>query len=240
VADGCLLGQPAIKPPNCVYGNAKGAFTVAFVGDSHAAHWFPAILAIANARGWRLVPFMKLSCRFLDMPMYSRWANRAYTECDAWRTLVVTRLQALKPDLVISASIRDLVTTNATDPDPVHQGEAMARLLARVPGAKAIIVDTPISKFSVPTCLSSHRSDVRPCETPRSFALGAAPGVVERTAAASLGATVIDATPLMCPGDPCPVVIGGMIVYRDNLHMTATFASSLRASLEAGLPPALP
>jgi hypothetical protein len=31
-------------------------------------------------------------------------------------------------------------------------------------------------------------------------------------------------------------VIDGMIVYRDNQHMTATFALSLRASLEANLP----
>jgi hypothetical protein len=31
-------------------------------------------------------------------------------------------------------------------------------------------------------------------------------------------------------------VIDGMIVYRDNQHMTATFAASLRASLEASLP----
>jgi peptidoglycan/LPS O-acetylase OafA/YrhL len=236
-ADGCLLGQPQIKPPNCVYGNKSGTFTVALVGDSHAAHWFPAILAIANARGWRLMPFIKLSCRFLDMPLYSHWYQRMYTECDTWRGLVVARLQTLKPDLVIEASIRDLVTSNATDPDPVHQGAAMARLLRQVPGAKAIIVDTPISSYNVPNCLSSHRSDVRPCETSRSDALGPFPGVVETTAAAVLGATVIDMTPLICPdGATCPVVIDGMIVYRDNQHMTATFAASLRASLEASLP----
>jgi peptidoglycan/LPS O-acetylase OafA/YrhL len=239
-ADGCLLGQPQTKPPNCVYGNKHGTFTVALVGDSHAAHWFPAILAIANARGWRLMPFIKLSCRFLDMSLYSHWYQRMYTECDTWRRLVVTKLRAIKPDLVIEASIRDRVTSDATDKDQVHQGEAMARLLNQVPGAKAIIVDTPISKYNVPTCLSSHRSDVRPCETTRSFALGPSPGIVEATAATALGATLIDMTPLLCPGDPCPVVINGMIVYRDNQHMTATFAASLRANLEASLPPASP
>jgi hypothetical protein len=236
-ADGCLLGQPQIKPPNCVYGNKNGTYTVALVGDSHAAHWFPAVLAIANARGWRLMPFIKLSCRFLDMPLYSHWYQRMYTECDTWRGLVVAKLQALKPDLVIEASIRDLVTSNATDSDPVHQGEAMARLLKQVPGAKAIIVDTPISRYNVPSCLSKNRSDVRPCETDRAFALGSSPGIVETTAAVALGATLIDVTPLMCPGvAPCPVVIDGMIVYRDNQHMTATFAASLRATLEAYLP----
>jgi peptidoglycan/LPS O-acetylase OafA/YrhL len=236
-ADGCLLGQPQTKPPNCTYGNKHGTFTVALVGDSHAAHWFPAILAMANARGWRLVPFIKLSCRFLDMPLYSHWYQRMYTECDTWRKLVVTKLKSLKPDLVIEASIRDRVTSDATDSDQVHQGQAMARLLGQVPGAKAIIVDTPISRYNVPSCLSAHRSDVRPCATSRSFALGPSPGVVETTAATALGATLIDVTPLMCPpGNACPVVINGMIVYRDNQHMTATFAASLQATLEADLP----
>jgi peptidoglycan/LPS O-acetylase OafA/YrhL len=240
-ADGCLLGQPQTYPPNCVYANKNGTFTVALVGDSHAAQWFPAILAIAKDRGWRLMPFIKLSCRFLDMPLYSHWFQRTYTECDTWRKLVVARLQALKPDLVIEASIRDLVTSNATDGDPTHQGEAMARLLKQVPGAKAIIVDTPISRYNVPTCLSSHRSDVRPCETDRAFALGQYPGIVETVAAYALGATLIDLTPFICPsGGTCPVVIDGMIVYRDNQHMTATFAASLRANLEASLPPTSP
>jgi hypothetical protein len=238
--DGCLLGQPQIYPPNCVYANKKGTFTVALVGDSHAAHWFPAVLAIAKDRGWKLVPYIKLSCRFLDMQLYSHWFQRTYTECDTWRKTVVTKLQALKPDLVIEASIRDLVTSDATDKDPVHQGEAMARLLAKVPGAKAIIADTPISRYNVPTCLSSHRSDERPCETDRTFALGASPGVVEQTAANVLGATLIDMTGIICPksdGSTCPVVIDGMIVYRDNQHMTATFAASMRETLEASLPP---
>ena len=112
----------------------------------------------------------------------------------------------------------------------------MAKLLNEVPGAKAIIVDTPISKYNVPSCLSAHRSDVRPCETVRSFALGTSPGVVETTAATALGAPLIDVTSLMCPPGPtCPVVINGMIVYRDNQHMTATFAASLRPNLEAAL-----
>jgi len=239
-ADLCLLGQPATRPPNCVYGDKNGTFTVALVGDSHAAHWFPAVKAIADARGWRLMPFIKLSCRFLDMPLYSHWYRRMYTECHTWRKLVVARLQAINPDLVIFASIRDRVTSDATDRDQVHQGEAMARLIQPVPGARAIIVDTPISKYSVPYCLSRNRSDVRPCQTPQSFALGPTPGIVERTAAAALGATLIDVTPIMCPGDPCPVVIDGMIVYRDSYHMTATFAASLQGNLEAGLAPILP
>ena len=41
---------------------------------------------------------------------------------------------------------------------------------------------------------------------------------------------------LICPYDPCPVVLNGMIVYRDSFHITATFAESLAPELEARLP----
>ncbi len=234
--DGCLLGQPQVQPPDCTYGDPNGTTVVALVGDSHAAHWFPAIEPIAKEHGWRLVPFIKLSCRFIDMPIYSFWLNRDYTECYQWRDLVVHRLKVLKPDLIIVSVIRDEETSRAADPDPVHQGEAMARLLEQLPGKVAIIVDTPSSRFNVPACLSKHRSDVRPCETARATALGPDPGLVERTAAKDLGATLIDLTPLICPGARCPVVLDGMIVYRDSHHLTATFARSFSAEIEQALP----
>ena len=161
------------------------------------------------------------------MKTYSFWLHRDYTECAQWRELAVAKLRALKPDLTILSVIRDGETSTAADPDPVHQGQAMARLLDRIPGPKAIIVDTPNSRYDVPPCLSRNRSDVRGCATPRSAALGPDPGVMERTAAAATGATLIDLTPLICAGSRCPAVLRGMIVYRDSHHLTATFAASL-------------
>jgi hypothetical protein len=174
------------------------------VGDSHAAHWFAAIEPIAKARGWRLVPIIKLSCRFIDMPTYSFWLHRDYTECAKWRDLAVAKIRALKPDLTIVAVIRDGETSRASDPDPVHQGQAMARLLERIPGPTAIIVDTRSATADIPACLSRHRDDVRACATARATAFGPDPGVVERTAAAASGATLLDLTSLICPGSRCP------------------------------------
>ena len=143
VGDGCFMSLRGSKPPDCVYGNPEGSFTVALVGDSHAAHWFPAIEAIANAHGWRLLTFAKASCVFVDLPIYSPILKREYTECEAWRPLVVQRLIEERPDLTIVSSDRWLPTQVAGDSNPTRQGEAMARLLNQIPGAIAIIGDTP-------------------------------------------------------------------------------------------------
>jgi SGNH domain (fused to AT3 domains) len=59
---------------------------------------------------------------------------------------------------------------------------------------------------------------------------------VERTAAGANGATFIDPAPLLCPTDPCPAIIGRLLVYRDGHHMTTPFSTALAPYLGPLLP----
>jgi hypothetical protein len=235
-ADGCGLSLAGSKPPACVYGDKGGTFTVALVGDSHAAHWFPAIELLARQRGWRLVPFTKFSCVFVDMRIWSPRLRREYTECEVWRELVVGRLVALRPDLVIVAADQELPVVVDRDDDQTLQGAAMARLIRRIPGAVAIIVDTPRSDHDVPACLAQHRTAIERCTTTRSAAFGRRYMLRESEAARLAGATLVDLSAATCPTDPCPPVVGSVLVYRDHHHLTATFARSLVDELAAALP----
>ena len=236
IADGCFMSLKGTKPPECVYGSRDGDVTIALVGDSHAAHWFPAVEAIAKANGWRLLVFTKASCVFVDLPIYSPILKRPYTECEAWRPLVVERLRAAQPALTIVSSDRWLPTTVKADADPRRQGQAMARLLNQIPGAIAILGDTPASRVDIPVCLSQHAADITRCATDRTYAFGRQMLVRERVAAEDAAATLVDLSDAICPGDPCQAVIGDMIVQRDDHHLTATFAASLAGLLEAALP----
>ncbi len=183
------------------------------------------------------MPFVKLSCRFVDLPIYSRVLKREYTECEAWRPLVIKRLQALKPDLTIVSAAMGMEPMTPADNSPAVQGTAMARLLRQIPGRKAIIVDTPAPDVDVPVCLSAHTSDVRACATTRAVAYSWRHRTLEVTATrATPGATLVDLSAAICPYDPCPAVLNGMIVYRDNFHLTATFSASLAPQLAAALP----
>jgi len=47
----------------------------------------------------------------------------------------------------------------------------------------------------------------------------------------------VDPTAWLCPSDPCPVVIGRFLVYRDEHHMTVTFAESLAPYIDRALAP---
>jgi len=51
--------------------------------------------------------------------------------------------------------------------------------------------------------------------------------------------TLVDLTDAVCPTEACSVVQNGIIKFRDNNHLTATFARSLAPALEAALAPVL-
>jgi peptidoglycan/LPS O-acetylase OafA/YrhL len=240
LAAGCALSLAGTRPPACVYGDTRGKITVALVGDSHAAHWFPALDRLARQRGWRLVPLTKFSCVFVDMRIWSPLLKREYTECEAWRENVVGRLVQLRPDLVVISSNRWFPTVVDADADPQRQGQAMARLIKRIGAPVAIIADTPRSEFDVPACLTAHLDAIEQCTTSRAAAFSWRHLRREKEAARVSGATLVNLSAATCPADPCPPIIGTRLVYRDNHHLTATFAASLAGVLGAALPAIAP
>ena len=234
--DGCLAWEAATSPRACVYGLASSRFTVALVGDSHASHLFPAVEAIARKRGWRLEPYVKVSCPFVDMRVRSLTLKREYFECTKWRAALVARLAADPPDLVIVANLRWMYPVLAADGTVARQGAALARMIDRLPGRVVVVADTPTWSITldVPACLSAHPRDIRPCSMSRAAAL-AGTMVRERAAAKATGAGLVNLNELICPADPCPAVVNGMIVLRDTHHLTATFARSLAPALNRAL-----
>ncbi|HEX2469601.1 MAG TPA: acyltransferase family protein [Candidatus Limnocylindrales bacterium] len=233
--DGCGLGLAGTEPPDCVYGDRHGASTVALVGDSHALNWFPAFERLAGRRHWRLVPFTKFSCVFVDMRIWSDHLKREYTECEVWRERVVAKLRRLKPDLVVITSNKWFPPMVDRDGEPKRQGAALARLIERIPGTVAILVDTPRSNHDVPACLARHPAAIEACTTPRKAALGWRHRIREVEARRRSGSPLIDLSKAICPTDPCPPIIGKRLVYRDHHHLTATFARSLARDLDTAL-----
>jgi hypothetical protein len=77
------------------------------------------------------------------------------------------------------------------------------------------------------------------CATPSSSAIDAKRTAADRAVAAAAGATFIDPTPWVCPTEPCPVVIGNYLVFRDSHHLTTPFSEALARRMLAALPPPL-
>jgi hypothetical protein len=102
--------------------------------------------------------------------------------------------------------------------------------------------DTPRPPVDIPTCLGrSVRHSWYPggtCELDRSAALSPAVFEAERAAAYGLpNVHFLDMTDQLCDRQFCWAVKNGIIVYRDDNHITGSFAASLSPVLEAKLVP---
>ena len=237
--DGCLAFERVTTPPNCVYGVKGSAITIALVGDSHASHWFPAVEAVALERGWRLLTFVKVSCSFTTLVQRNLALKREYRECTTFNEATVARLNQIKPALTIIVNRRTFRPIDG-DITSALAGAALGEMVARLPGATAILVDTPDPGRDVPACLSKHPDDVRACLFTQNDADNREIGVAERVAAEVSGALLIDLTGEICAAWPCSPIDQTVLIYRDEDHMTETFSRSLAAPLGVEIAKLLP
>ena len=242
--DGCLGFQPVTTPnqsSKCVYGNPSGTYTVAFVGDSHASALFPGVNAMAKGHGWKLIPYLKIDCPFLDLNdlMYFGPPTVPYPQCMTWNSVVLSKLQKSPPDLIIISMSRWIFTTNTAEETVTTESNALTGMINKFPKSSKVVIiqDPPLpTAQSVPECLSSNLNDYRRCEYTRRVGFGSAMGTREQNVAAATGAGLIILTDQICPGTGnCPVVINNTIVWRDQHHLTATFAVTLAPAIDEQL-----
>ena len=87
------------------------------------------------------------------------------------------------------------------------------------------ISDTPTLGQWVPDCVSGHLSDVRPCTVSvRAGTLFPTIKARELSLAKREHVSTVDPTPWFCAPTVCPVIVGNILVYRDNAHMTPAWS----------------
>jgi len=244
-SDGCHLDVTATAPGKCVYGDRSSATTVVLFGDSHAAQWFPALERLAVQNGWRLESMTKSGCATADATVWSGITKRAYTECDEWRQAALERIAAEHPALVVVSNSRgyQLMANGKATPIaklPTEWDAALGRTLTRLgtlAGQVVMIGDTPRSNEDPPVCLSANLDDASACAMPYAKVVDPAYTAREAAVAASAGVGWVDPTVWVCRTDPCPVVFGRFLIFRDQHHLTATYARALATRLDELLPP---
>jgi SGNH domain (fused to AT3 domains) len=99
----------------------------------------------------------------------------------------------------------------------------------------AVIEDVPRPDKDVPECVSQSLDRLQDCAFSRRKALEQ-PRINVLAAEEVEGASLIDPTPMVCPGETCPTVIGDVLVYRNGAHLTRTYVNTLTPWLGEQLP----
>ena len=244
-ADNCHLSLRATTSPSCRYGPGRNDTTLVLFGDSHAAHWFPALDSVVALRGWSLVSLTKSSCPSVTVVLNSM--GRRYTECEEWRRDAIARIVASRPAVVVLSNdgTYDVVsgaTAQNTDTSALARREWSMGLAAtlqalRPSGARIVVLeDTPHPGIDVPRCLVKYLDDPTRCDPPATRALHPASSGAELAAVRAVPGTMrISLNRFMCDTARCPMLRDGTVRFQDSDHLSAQYAASLAPELSQEL-----
>ncbi|MGL3805110.1 acyltransferase family protein [Paeniglutamicibacter sp. R2-26] len=215
-------------------GDSDATKTIMLVGDSHAQHWSGAVDVMAQHRGWRWILLTKPSCRF-GGPSETRGE-----ECGAFNEAAADYVLGHKPDAVITVASFTALGPDEESRTPGEQERVVPDYEAGIrPFLEAGIPvvgmrDTPRFELSPPECVDRFGADSEKCAAPESELLAADSPLEELAAGGTLGEnfSTMDLTDLLCPGGTCRPVIGNVLVYLDQSHLTGVYARSAGAEFE--------
>ncbi len=224
--DGCDLSFTAVRQPPCVFGDRSSATNVVLFGDSHAAQWEPGLAAAAHARRWRLESWTKATCPPVQLTLFSPVLGRTFRECASWRTGMLAAITRQRPAVVVLGAARhysDLYHFQVYGPQWVA-GLALVVRRIRAAGAQVVVLGpTPKPPVDVPDCLAAHLHDALVCTTPRAAAVNAAGMARERAAVLRAGGSYVDVSRWICTPLTCAVVVGNLLTYRDDNHLSTAY-----------------
>jgi len=237
----CASSELADLLQHCVSGAAGGASTILVVGDSHAAHWLPAIAKVARQRDIRVIASLQGSCVALG-PSYVDQYEHCVTRIRDLPRLV----DALNPDAIVLAhSVAYVYGLIGSDGEIMKLSSALAtwrqrhyNFALRSQAAEiglGVILDNPRFPDDPIECVARHR-DARPCRLDRATVDAQLRAVHTAESDALLDAgygVTFDPVPLLCTDSTCPVTIDGEVAYQDQSHLTAAFARHLAPALNA-------
>jgi peptidoglycan/LPS O-acetylase OafA/YrhL len=235
----CLVESLKAGFRPCIFGVRNAFKTLWLVGDSHAAHWFPAIEKIALANHLKLVAHTHTACSTLlpQNSLQNIQANRS-ADCVEWTGKVNAAIRRAQPNLIIVAGA-DGITNNNWE---AYLNEL--RFLKRNSGNLVALGDSPKSVGSRPICLAYHLMDSQSCHASRNLVVdGTDFALLHKRIAQkikSIGVNYVDASDWLCYRNECPSVIGNLLVYVDETHLSwqagMFFAPAVANALQRYLP----
>jgi peptidoglycan/LPS O-acetylase OafA/YrhL len=210
-----ICTQPVEAPPEK---------RIMVVGDSHLEQFIAALVPIARRHDWQLIGALRGACPFSTVSEVD--PNDA--ECVAWNAAVSATIAELRPDAVVTLATRDVRSglTEQTPPGFVAQWWRLADL-----GIPVLAVrDNPRFAFDVPDCVRRQGREGDPCGVDRDSVYAADPPYAHLDVPPNV--SFLDLADHVCDDTRCPAEIGNVLVYLDDNHLTASYATTMAPVIE--------
>ncbi|MCT9623795.1 acyltransferase [Pseudarthrobacter equi] len=209
----------------CTNGITDGTKHIVVMGSSHAFVLDTPVLTMADKYNWEVTSMTRGFC-----PLADQLGPGINEECLKFNEQNMETVLEMKPDLVLTTS-----TQTFGDPAaPELLDEGWIRQVQRLNNAGIPVVgvrDTPRMPGATPDCLLENPDTPETCGSSRAASF-AAESPTDAAAGRLPNTSFMDLTRFFCSDDFCPAIIGNVIVYKDNNHVTRSYMLTLAPFFE--------
>ncbi|MGW9306591.1 acyltransferase family protein [Saccharomonospora azurea] len=219
VDDDVNVRECRMSPPEGVEPERR----IAVAGDSHTWQLNSALIPIAKKNNWELSVFYRPGC-----PFTATETDPISEECAEWNRETLPKIIELQPDVLITMATRDVrVGLKEWLPDGyVKQWQRLHD--AGVP--VLAVRDNPRFDFEPSECVQLKGFTAEECARPRDDMYLAVPPY--ETEPTPPNTAFVDLSDAFCTATQCPPVIGNVLVYADDNHVTETYMQTMAAILQ--------
>jgi peptidoglycan/LPS O-acetylase OafA/YrhL len=199
---------------------------IVVTGGSHTLQWMPALEQLGKKLGWSFTAIVKAGCLYFGKSAPVMPDALSNQSCIDWNESAEDEILALRPDAVFTLGTNTAVGQLETLYPPSVMGW---QRLTDAGIAVLAIRDIPRYETSRPECVEAA-VDPLDCAMRQDFALR---DINPLTQLPEMPKTVaaLDLTPQICPGAICIPIIGNVLVYWDDDHLTRTYVRTLAPAL---------
>ncbi|WP_326951284.1 acyltransferase [Amycolatopsis sp. NBC_01307] len=202
------------------------------VGDSHIQQYLAALKPLAQQHNYQITFMLKGACPFST----TADAMPGDPGCLAWNAAAQREIVAMRPDAVFTLSTRD-VRPGLTEQTPQGFVDQWTNLgQAGIP--VVAVRDNPRLGFSPPACVEAKGIKSPDCGVSRAQLLAPSPPY-EKLADVPSNVSFLDFSDYFCGRALCRPVVGNVLVYMDDNHVTASFMTTLSPIVDKAMTAAL-
>ncbi len=219
----------------CPVGSIGAARHAVLYGDSHAGMWLPPVQMLATRHHIEVLPLIKLGCAPFDVVQTK---NGGHLDCGQFRTWALAQMRRYRPEVIYISyrSLLEVVPPRGMNDEQAWDRGARTSLrqLSRIAPKVVVIGDITGLPYAPADCLTEPNSTMASCTAP-SQDVTTRGNAITSDAAESSGAQFVDVQDLVCARGRCPLVVGGIVTYHDEGHITRSWSKILAAELERRL-----
>lgn len=218
-------GDPNDFVNRCSNGITNGTKSVVVIGNSHAHVLNTPLLTMAKNNNWNLTSITKGYC-----PLSENTSDDITQSCVDFNKATLAEVLKMKPDVVVTTSTRTNVDPKV--PERLDPGFVSEVKTLNDAGIEVVAFrDTPRPAQPVPACLEKDPTAYVACGSQQDQ-IYAQDSPTAAVAAQLPDTKFLDLTKYFCPDANCPAVIGNVIVYKDDNHVSATYMKTLEPYFE--------